>query len=112
MALSKLTITNGQWKKLSNAGQNGKAWMKTVGSDGSSRVIISHTPTAQTAGSPIGDNIPVGSAINLDAGTGYILPLNGDPLLSDILAADNSSDIYYATLLDAGETCEIIVDFV
>lgn len=108
MALVKHTITNGFWKKISLAGQNGKAWMKHVGDDGTSKVVIAHTVSAQTPS----DNIAVGIAVNLDIDLGYVLPQSGDPYYSEILTADTTADIYYATLRDAGETCEIIADFI
>jgi len=108
MALNQYTITNGQWKKISLAGQNGKAWMKSVGNDGSSKVVIAHTPTAQTPT----DDIPVGAAADLNIEIGYVLPQSGNPKESEILSADNASDIYYATLRDVGETCIITTDFV
>ena len=108
MALLPKTITYGFWKKLSLAGQNGKAWMKEVGPDGTSKLVIAHTNTTQTPT----DDIPVGVAVNLNINIGYTLPNSGNPKESEELAADNANDIYYATLRDINETCKIIVDFI
>jgi hypothetical protein len=111
MSLNKHTIKKGEWKKISNAGENGKAWMKDT-IDGTAIIVIAHTDTTQTGGSPVGDNIPLGSALDLDIEIGYTLPQNGDPFYSAELTADNASDIYYATLKDEGSDCEIIADFI
>jgi len=105
MALNKLIITNGFWKKLSTAGYSGTAWMKNVGPDGTSKVVIAHTTSTQ----PQPDDVPVGTAVDLDIEIGYVLSQSGS--VSNQLTADNGNDIYYATLRDVGETCEIIVDF-
>jgi hypothetical protein len=104
-----IELSYGQWKKISLAGQNGTAWMNEVGNDGSSRVMIAHTESVQTAGTPLGDNIPWASAVNLNKNVGY--QLSEDGIVSPVFSADNANDIYYATLLDVGEDCKIIVDF-
>lgn len=109
--LSAYTIKNDEWKKISLAGKNGKAWLKDS-VDGRAKIVIAHTDTAQTAGSPVGDNIPLGSALDLDIDIAYTLPETGDPKDSEVLSADNGNDIYYATLRDQGEDAIIIVDFV
>jgi hypothetical protein len=105
--LSKLTITNGEWKKISDAGENGMAWLKDTG-DGTAKIMIAHTVTEQTPT----DDIPVGSAVDLAVDVGYTLPQTGNPADSVPLSADSASDIYYATLIDIGEDAEIIVDFI
>jgi hypothetical protein len=107
MALSKLTITNNQWKKISAAGENGMAWLCNTG-DGVAKIMIAHTTAAQTPT----DDIPVGSAVDLDVTIGYTLPQSGDPNDSVALSADSASDVYYATLIDVGEDAQIIVDFI
>lgn len=111
MALLNYTITYGEWKKICLAGENGKVWMKKIGSDGTSKVVIAHTDSVQTHGSPVGDNIPVDDAIDLDIEKGYVLPQSGNPHDSEKLTADNTNDIYYATLRDVDETCIITTDF-
>lgn len=99
------TITNGQWKKISTIGQSGAAWVNQVGFDGSSRIIISHTDTVQAPT----DNIPWASAVHLDENIGFLLEQRGG--ISPVLEANNGNDVFYATLLDDGETAQIQVDF-
>ncbi|MCK5602838.1 hypothetical protein KAR91_13235 [Candidatus Pacearchaeota archaeon] len=98
------TITSGQWKKISNPGQVIVAWMKAVGSDGSSIIKISHTVEAQTPE----DDIPWGSTSDLDRSIALKLKEDGQP--SPVLSPSNELDVYYATLLDSNETAKIIVD--
>lgn len=102
--LAKYTVTYGYWKKISGAGQTGSAWLKNT-EDGSARIAIAHTETVQTPA----DNILWASAVDLDREIAYYLPQDFQP--SAILEADSPTDIFYATLLDADETAEIIVDF-
>ena len=109
--LAKKTITNGEWKKISLAGQNGKAWIWDTG-DGIAKILIAHTDTVQTGVTPIGDNIPILDALDLSIDIGYVLDQSGNPKNSEILNADNGNDIYYATLIDEGEDAKIITDFI
>lgn len=106
MALAKYTLTNGQWKKISGAGQSGAAWLKSF-SGVKPIIVIAHTDSAQTPA----DDIPVGSAVNLDVDIAYRLPF-ADLEISRELTADNVDDIFYATILNDGKTCEIISDFI
>ena len=106
MSLVKYTLTAGEWKKISGAGENGTAWLKRH--DGSRSVImISHTDATL---SPT-DDIEYADALpDLDIDIAYELPMENEGI-SEPLSADNASDIYYATIRDVGETCEIITDF-
>jgi hypothetical protein len=118
MALSKLTLTNGEWKKISLAGQDGTAWLKSY-SGVNPVIVIAHTDDAQTYDIPdddpdagvVDDNIPYASAVGLDVDASYRLPYM-DMRISDPLTADNNNDVFYATILNTGATCEIVVDFV
>lgn len=99
----------GQWKRLSLAGQNGKAWVKNTGNDtGKCKVLIAHADTTQTPT----DNIPIGAALNLDKEISYTVPNSGDPMDSEILSASNANDIYYATLRNDVTGVKLTVDFV
>ena len=108
MALSKFTLTNGFWRKISAAGEDGTAWIKRH--DGRRSVIlIAHTAVIQT---PDTDNITYANGLlkDLDIDIAYELPIDNERISVE-LNADSGSDIYYATIRDADETCEIIVDF-
>lgn len=99
----------GQWKKISNAGENGKAWVKNTGSNGGRcKVLIAHTDTTQTPG----DNIPIGSAVDLDKEISYTLSSSGQVEDSEPLSANNANDIYYATLRNEVNGVKLTVDFV
>lgn len=103
MALAKHTLTNGYWKKISIPGETGVLWWKTAnGFD--PIILIAHS----TVGQVPGDNIPLESAAGLYIDTAYRVPLER---ISDVLTPDDSNDIFYATLLNTGKTCEIITDF-
>ena len=105
MALSKFTLTNGEWKKISVAGKSGAAWIKKH-TGVHSTILIAHTTAVQTFAG--GDDIPYADAVDLSIDIAYELPLDR---ISDELSADGLTDIFYATIRDASETCEIIVDF-
>jgi hypothetical protein len=108
MALAKYTLTNGKWKKISAAGENGKAWLKTF-SGSTPRIIISHSTAAIALDGS--DEVVYASATPLDVDIAYRLPI-GTGIISDSLSADSASDIFYATVLGTGNTCEIITDFI
>jgi hypothetical protein len=103
MALSNVTLTNGQWKKISLAGQSGAAWKWNTNSPVS--ILIAHSDQTQTPT----DNIPYGSETGFSRDAAYLLPDKG---ISDVLESDNGNDIFYATILNTGETAEIVVDFI
>jgi hypothetical protein len=102
--LDKKTIIYGQWKKLSNAGENGIAQIGKILGNVSPVVLIAHTDSAQTPT----DDIPFASATDLAIDKAIHL-LTGD--VSDDLNVDNGSDIYYATIQQPGESVELITDF-
>lgn len=103
MALNNYTITNGQWKKISNAGQTGAVWWITAnGFD--PIILIAHS----TAGQTPSDDIPLASATGLDIDITYRVPFDR---ISDVLTPDDANDIFYATLLNSGKTAVITADF-
>lgn len=106
--LDNKTVIQGQWKKLSAAGEDGNVWIHKYISGTPVNVLIAHTGSVQTHGSPVGDNIPVGDAVDLDIDETYLLPHDR---ISDNLFADDSNDIYYATLLPQSKSVELTVDF-
>lgn len=103
MALSNVLLTNGQWKKISLAGESGAAWKWEANSP--SRILIGHSDQTQTPT----DNIPYGSETGFGIEIAYLLPDKG---ISDVLESDNGNDIFYATILNVGETAKIVVDFI
>jgi hypothetical protein len=107
--LSNKTVIKGQWKKISLAGEDGVAWINKYTGNTEPVVLIAHTDTIQTHGSPVGDNIPWGDALDLDVDTAYQLPPDGR--ISDELFADNGNDIFYATIKHVGESVDLTVDF-
>jgi hypothetical protein len=109
MSLLKKTVTYGEWKKLSAVGEDGRVWMGKFLGSRKPNILIAHTDSVQTGGSPTGDNIPWATGVDLDKAITYLLPLDGR--ISDPLYADNGNDIYYATIVDSGQSVELIVDF-
>lgn len=106
--LSNKTIIQGQWKKISAAGEDGNTRInKNLGSSMPS-VLIVHTDSAQPAGSPAGDNIPLATAVDLSIEAAYLQP---NDRISDGLYSDNGNDIYYATVLGVDQSVELVVDF-
>jgi len=102
--LASYTLTNGEWKKISAAGEDGHCWLKSF--NGSNPIIkISHTDQVQD---PV-DDIEYDETTDLDIDIAYRLP---DKRISDALTSDNGSDIFYATILNTDKTCEIITDFI
>jgi len=102
--IENFTLTYGYWKKISTAGQTGKAWLKSY--NGSHPVIkIGHTSEAQNPA----DDIPILETTDkLNISASYRLPITDNP---DILTPDDENDIFYATIRNADKTCEINVDF-
>jgi hypothetical protein len=98
MAMNRFLVTVGEWRKISDAGQNGTCWIWDTG-DGNTTIIVAHTDSVQTHGTPTGDNIPVGDAVGLSVDTGK--QIKNDGSVSPVLIANNASDIYYATKLDS-----------
>lgn len=109
MALASYDLTNGEWKKISDAGESGVAWLKDY-SGKNPRVVIAHTTTTQT---PDTDDITYANGLvdDLNIDIAYRLPF-GDFKISDVLTADSESDIFYATVLGEGNTATIITDFI
>lgn len=107
MALAKYTLTNGKWKKISAAGESGVAWLKDYNGNKPS-VLISHSESAIALDGS--DEVLYAAASPLDIDIAYRLPI--DNRVSDALGADSVSDIFYATVLGANKTCDIIVDFI
>lgn len=104
MSLSKKTVIYGYWKKISLVGQDGIARVNKYLGNKLPNVLIAHTDSVQTPS----DDILWASATNLDVDASYLLPENR---ISDGLYADNGSDIYYATILQPGESVQLVVDF-
>lgn len=101
--LANYTLTQGQWKKISAAGETGNAWCKSAnGFD--PIILIAHS----TAGQTPSDDIPLASATELDIESSYRIPIDR---ISDVLTPDDVNDIFYATLLNLGKTCVITTDF-
>lgn len=105
MGPNQFTVQKGFWKKISNPGKSGVAWMAQRDPDGTSIIIISHTDEDQ----PIEDDIPVGNAVDLDVSVGFVLDQTGET--SPVLGAGNLDDIYYATKIDDGGVAKINADF-
>ena len=103
----KYTITKGQWKKISDAGESGTAWLKSA--NGFSPILIfSHTDSTQTPS----DDIPLASAVDLDNDAGFIYK-NFKETPTPVLENEGGNDIWYCTVANGatGATCEIIADF-
>ena len=101
--INSFEITVGFWKKISNAGESGSAWPKII--DSSDNILISHTESEG------GDDIPIGSTINMDLSRAY--PLNRSPKDLVLLEADGVTDVYYASLINDkdGAGATILADF-
>jgi hypothetical protein len=107
MAMNSYTINNGKWRKISNAGESGSAWLKSTDEDGTVTILIAHTDETLTLVD--GEITWAAAEPYLNISVGYLLPSQG---ISDTLERDNSNDIYYATKIDLGSPAEIISDFV
>ena len=72
--IKKFDLTPGEWKKISDAGESGTCWQKDL--KNKSTIYVSHTDQEG------GDNIPVGSTVNMDIDLSAVLPLDSKPSLA------------------------------
>lgn len=98
--INKFDLTPGIWKKISAAGQSGTTWQKDL--ENKARIYISHTDQEG------GDDIAIGSTVNLEIECSAMLPIDAKPSLA--LIADNGNDVFYATII--GADGKIITDMI
>jgi len=102
--LSNITVIHGQWKRISDPGEDGIASIRQSLGTSPPSVLIAHTNSVQ----PQPDDIPLAAAIDLNVNATYQLPYHE---ISDPLFADNVTDIYYATVASPNQSVELVVDF-
>ena len=112
MATVNYELTTGIWRRISAAGEEGTAWIKSI--EAGNVIYIDHT-ISPGAGPP--NTIEEGSAAETTAGinreTAY--PLREQLKILPI-EADTAADVYYAMMIDKDvntvQTAELIADVV
>lgn len=98
MAIVQKTITNSAWTVLTTAGQSGTCWLDEQG-DGEAGKVDVRIWHGSVPGDP---QITLGKRVYRPIGNIDILKI----------AADDGSDIYYATCANSGDTALLSVDVV
>lgn len=97
MATVVIELSNEEWKKITNAGEEGTCWKKTGG-----KVVIDHTVDEGAATLPT-------SNTNVTVGKSKHVPLDKEDSEVLVIPADDANDVYYALSL-GGDTEKIVVD--
>jgi hypothetical protein len=90
MATKPVTINNGKWDKVTNAGENGSIIVKNLSGG---LLYLDHSDSAGNAQYDVG---AAGIAAGLDVDKAF--PLR--PNETRIMSGDNASDIYYVAYVD------------